>query len=153
MVYYLVISSVITFVSYLFPYFFFLIFRRPPRSTRPDTLFPYTTLFRSPQRRGDLGSVAAAGRAGVRRGQPRRARARPDLDRVAGDVVAQAAVRPHSAVRAVARGVRRDADHAPDAGRAAQLGLACDARAPALAADQRGARAVDRKSTRLNSSH
>src|SRR3546814_7598443 len=22
-------------------------FRRPPRSTRPDTLFPYTTLFRS----------------------------------------------------------------------------------------------------------
>src|SRR3546814_2231161 len=23
--------------------------RRPPRSTRPDTLFPYTTLFRSPQ--------------------------------------------------------------------------------------------------------
>src|SRR3546814_11226955 len=24
--------------------------RRPPRSTRTDTLFPYTTLFRSPQR-------------------------------------------------------------------------------------------------------
>src|SRR3546814_6418493 len=120
--------------------------RRPPRSTRTDTLFPDTTLFRShccaarratghgwpgrwirsqrsramdgnaeterdeariaarrtapalavgsgrtgqragaTQRRGDLGSVAAAGRAGVRRGQPRRARARPDLDRVAGD--------------------------------------------------------------------
>src|SRR3546814_4510880 len=37
--------------------------RRPPRSTRTDTLFPYTTLFRSPaeavrldemRRRGDL---------------------------------------------------------------------------------------------------
>src|SRR3546814_18102521 len=27
--------------------FFFLMIRRPPRSTRPDTLFPYTTLFRS----------------------------------------------------------------------------------------------------------
>src|SRR3546814_5226221 len=27
--------------------FFFLIIRRPPRSTRTDTLFPYTTLFRS----------------------------------------------------------------------------------------------------------
>src|SRR3546814_15772728 len=27
--------------------FFFLSIRRPPRSTRPDTLFPYTTLFRS----------------------------------------------------------------------------------------------------------
>src|SRR3546814_11086710 len=33
----------------------FLIIRRPPRSTRTDTLFPYTTLFRSrgaPDRRG-----------------------------------------------------------------------------------------------------
>src|SRR3546814_14537200 len=28
-------------------FFFFLILRRPPRSTRPDTLFPSTTLFRS----------------------------------------------------------------------------------------------------------
>src|SRR3546814_3730105 len=33
--------------------FFFLMIRRPPRSTRTDTLFPYTTLFRS--------AVAAAG--------------------------------------------------------------------------------------------
>src|SRR3546814_6511640 len=30
--------------------FFFLMIRRPPRSTRTDTLFPYTTLFRSPRR-------------------------------------------------------------------------------------------------------
>src|SRR3546814_13410305 len=30
---------------YLF--YFFLSIRRPPRSTRTDTLFPYTTLFRS----------------------------------------------------------------------------------------------------------
>src|SRR3546814_11099608 len=30
-----------------FFFFFFLIIRRPPRSTRTDTLFPYTTLFRS----------------------------------------------------------------------------------------------------------
>src|SRR3546814_16672744 len=29
--------------------FFFLMIRRPPRSTRTDTLFPYTTLFRSPR--------------------------------------------------------------------------------------------------------
>src|SRR3546814_16978511 len=36
-------------------FFFFLMIRRPPRSTRNDTLFPYTTLFRSPHRieRGD----------------------------------------------------------------------------------------------------
>src|SRR3546814_19712964 len=29
----------------------FLMIRRPPRSTRTDTLFPYTTLFRSQRRR------------------------------------------------------------------------------------------------------
>src|SRR3546814_14327287 len=28
--------------------FFFLMYRRPPISTRTDTLFPYTTLFRAP---------------------------------------------------------------------------------------------------------
>src|SRR3546814_11576257 len=35
--------------SYLYSlaFFFFLMIRRPPRSTRTDTLFPYTTLFRS----------------------------------------------------------------------------------------------------------
>src|SRR3546814_42609 len=33
---------------YVGSYFiFFLMIRRPPRSTRTDTLFPYTTLFRS----------------------------------------------------------------------------------------------------------
>src|SRR3546814_15685860 len=32
----------------LFDFVFFLMKRRPPRSTRTDTLFPYTTLFRSP---------------------------------------------------------------------------------------------------------
>src|SRR3546814_15097632 len=32
--------------------FFFLMRRRPPRSTRTDTRFPYTTLFRSRQRGG-----------------------------------------------------------------------------------------------------
>src|SRR3546814_3956426 len=32
---------------------FFLMIRRPPRSTRTDTLFPYTTLFRS-----DISSVS-----------------------------------------------------------------------------------------------
>src|SRR3546814_11063504 len=31
----------------LFTYVFVLMLRRPPRSTRTDTLFPYTTLFRS----------------------------------------------------------------------------------------------------------
>src|SRR6188472_4673735 len=34
-------------VRYLLCVFFFLMIRRPPRSTRETTLFPYTTLFRS----------------------------------------------------------------------------------------------------------
>src|SRR3546814_9442348 len=69
--------------------------RRPPRSTRTDTLFPYTTLFRSERQlqdrallgdpcgsrrrgeRGGLGGAAARGhgiRGGVRDGQRRAAR-------------------------------------------------------------------------------
>src|SRR3546814_20635232 len=39
--------------------FFFLMIRRPPRSTRTDTLFPYTTLFRSPVRCDIAGHRAA----------------------------------------------------------------------------------------------
>src|SRR3546814_10474608 len=35
-----------------FSSFFCLMIRRPPRSTRTDTLFPYTTLFRSERSRG-----------------------------------------------------------------------------------------------------
>src|SRR5213076_3581302 len=35
------------FILFLLSFFFFLMIRRPPRSTRLVTLFPYTTLFRS----------------------------------------------------------------------------------------------------------
>src|SRR3546814_2526806 len=39
---------------------------RPPRSTRTDTLFPYTTLFRSPMRRLlGLGAAARGRRIGA----------------------------------------------------------------------------------------
>src|SRR3546814_8285938 len=41
---------------------FFLMIRRPPRSTRTDTLFPYTTLFRS-----DTGKAAFYFKPRVRR--------------------------------------------------------------------------------------
>src|SRR3546814_17388846 len=37
---------------------FFLLIRRPPRSTRTDTLFPYTTLFRSAAGRRRGGAAA-----------------------------------------------------------------------------------------------
>src|SRR2546430_16794705 len=42
-------------------FFFFLMIRRPPRST----LFPYTTLFRSRGRRRLLGDVLQSGRSGL----------------------------------------------------------------------------------------
>src|SRR3546814_19308546 len=59
--------------------FFFLMIRRPPRSTRTDTLFPYTTLFRS-QAAGArwLGSPLARARdtAAILRGNPVEAESR-----------------------------------------------------------------------------
>src|SRR3546814_18990988 len=54
---------------------FFLMIRRPPRSTRTDTLFPYTTLFRSdpdagrwPDRDPQPGPWRGAGNRTRRRG-------------------------------------------------------------------------------------
>src|SRR3546814_10296988 len=46
----LVVQSPFSIINSIFScvcLFFFLMIRRPPRSTRTDTLFPYTTLFRS----------------------------------------------------------------------------------------------------------
>src|SRR3546814_16212822 len=37
---------------------FFLMIRQPPRSTRTDTLVPYTTLFRSHHQLADAGIIA-----------------------------------------------------------------------------------------------
>src|SRR3546814_12410685 len=42
-----ILSTCVVFFDSLFVFYFFLMIRRPPRSTRTDTLFPYTTLFRS----------------------------------------------------------------------------------------------------------
>src|SRR3546814_8535792 len=55
--------------------------RRPPRSTRTDTLFPYTTLFRSArdrQKGESQGQARARGCRGTRPGQRRIERHRPD---------------------------------------------------------------------------
>src|SRR3546814_12414340 len=49
MLLFILLSSLCSLCSFFFA-FFFLMIRRPPRSTRTDTLFPYTTLFRSPER-------------------------------------------------------------------------------------------------------
>src|SRR3546814_18870690 len=76
MIIYMVINCVFNLV------FFFLMIRRPPKSTRTDTLFPYTTLFRSqgdppdrPAVRGQCrfprGAAAGGRRRPDRAGQPR----------------------------------------------------------------------------------
>src|SRR6266516_4684444 len=56
-------------ISYIFFIFFFLMIRRPPRST----LFPYTTLFRSRGGRSNAGGRRARHNATAPGGAPRRA--------------------------------------------------------------------------------
>src|SRR3546814_11287681 len=95
--------------------------RRPPRSTRTDTLFPYTTLFRSQQFGPEIGIIA------------RRIAAREDMAERMGKAV------PF-----------RRMDHGHRLAHLVQHGV--HPRAPrrvVVAVEQQ----VDRKSTRLNSSH
>src|SRR3546814_9042320 len=120
--------------------------RRPPRSTRTDTLFPYTTLFRSLRReRHEMLAVMVAEilRAGggengigqVAAGARRRGRA-VELGRT-----------PRRADPAFARNrLVDDSDQRP------AVLQERDQRAEDRAARHEAARA-DRKSTRLNSSH
>src|SRR3546814_17848791 len=109
--------------------FFFLMILRPPRSTRTDTLFPYTTLFRSNSLAVNdivVERLSLAGKARVDADQiiipvaGRAARIR-GLDTVAGGTLVQ---------------VRLDGDLAYADGRILSDNLR-----------------LDRKSTRLNSSH
>src|SRR3546814_11826500 len=46
-------------------FFLFLMIRRPPRSTRTDTLFPYTTLFRSLNYAWPTAEIAVMGAKGA----------------------------------------------------------------------------------------
>src|SRR3546814_17262993 len=81
---------------------FFLMIRRPPRSTRTDTLFPYTTLFRSA---GSVGEGWGNGKAAAA------AYARQGARVVAVDRVAEAAQATQEAIRAAghdAVGVQAD---------------------------------------------
>src|SRR3546814_9244563 len=78
---------------------FFLMIRRPPRSTRTDTLFPYTTLFRSfrcrrpasPERAGE---VAARHRAEPERQRGVDCQADGDQDRQRGRPLDEAVGQP-----------------------------------------------------------
>src|SRR3546814_14770568 len=76
-------------------YFFFLMIRRPPRSTRTDTLFPYTTLFRSIFDAAALAfdeGVADAARAGHAKGVADRDRAAVDVEQLVRDAELIAAI-------------------------------------------------------------
>src|SRR3546814_19155397 len=88
--------------------FFFLMIRRPPRSTRTDTLFPYTTLFRSQLQHVDDDAYAGF-----------------LIDRIASALTAQGVAVPHilpphisspmtrrrGSFRAESRGDRRSEEH------------------------------------------
>src|SRR3546814_16337648 len=109
--------------------------RRPPRSTRTDTLVPYTTLFRSPCQRQDVARACAEWR-----------QAQFDTVEAVEQVLAEAAVgNQHRKV-----GVGR----ADDAHRDAALAVAAQAfEAPGLQHPPQLDLPGDRKSTRLTSSH
>src|SRR3546814_14860749 len=107
----------------LFFLFFFLMIRRPPRSTRTDTLFPYTTLFRSHKK-----TPAATGALKM-------------LASVTGIVDNHAMAMQAGIVEAVAVALRSNLEAPEVLFHASQILLN-------LAGDE-----GDRKSTRLNSSH
>src|SRR3546814_2672215 len=159
--------------------FFFLMIRRPPRSTLTDTLFPYTTLFRSfvvaflryPAVRLDPepGLVAFGDDVDDARERigtiDRRCATGDDLDAV-DEVVGDAAEADPVRLRAVRDGTAPvDQDQRPVVAKRAQLdrGKPFALRVAAVAGrrvrlrDERQLRdrlvQVDRKSTRLNSSH
>src|SRR3546814_1570015 len=115
--------------------------RRPPRSTRTDTLFPYTTLFRS---------VADA-----QTGESISLRERAEHDQVRVAVEPGAHVRSQGDVQVLeVRLIERD-NHRARRGRQERLALT---RLPHRAGriiriGDEYQRHVDRKSTRLKSSH
>src|SRR3546814_12151379 len=109
--------------------------RRPPRSTRTDTLFPYTTLFRSLELRGPLPAVRLAPHQ-----LPHSAVGCLD----AGPVV-DTAVHVQWQGRNLARDQANASEYGPDPQR--RFGRHYFAAAARFSAKR------DRKSTRLNSSH
>src|SRR3546814_14442363 len=111
--------------------------RRPPSSTRADTLFPYATLFRSRAAPGGAGNAVVVGKARIQRGRGQRVM----------PVIAQPA-RGRELETAPMRVGGIGVDTAATTARGHhQLVLG--------AAVERGQRpgVIDRKSTRLNSSH
>src|SRR3546814_2654376 len=105
--------------------FFFLMIRRPPRSTRTDTLFPYTTLFRSQaaqDRTGDL-LRAIATLIGValelldpfqvddRRDADQQIRVRGNIDLITDERTMQAFIKQQIRIRRDRKSTRLNSSH------------------------------------------
>src|SRR3546814_5652725 len=129
--------------------FFFLMLRRPPRSTRTDTLFPYTTLFRS--------LILAAGlsrRFGGGHKLLAELEGKPVIRHVVEAALASSArpvllVTGHQAAAVEAAAGDGGITRVRNAAYAEGLASSLQAGLRALPSDLDG----DRKSTRLNSSH
>src|SRR3546814_7605743 len=115
--------------------------RRPPRSTRTDTLFPYTTLFRSAHERRDEGAARDPGdREGT--GRAEEGRSEPGCGPGKG-VGAAMSPSPRAAPKPHGTHARR---HSREGGNPVDL-HSVEWKSREFTA------ALDRKSTRLNSSH
>src|SRR3546814_15099906 len=122
---------------------FFLMIRRPPRSTRTDTLLPYTTLFRSEHALGGAHSRARGRDIALRL---RELAAQLLVQRVEPRVLVVGGRRAGSGVIALLVQLPLDVLHlVPDAN---------DVRVAVGEIQQQSVElGLDRKSTRLNSSH
>src|SRR3546814_18089204 len=132
-------------ITILICYVFFLMIRRPPRSTRTDTLFPYTTLFRSVSLRFTDVEIAVIAHRASQRSTDRagwiKALVRRHLalkSRVDDGLLAELAP-----IRMQLLRIGRNLNQAMKAANAAMLDTG----------DKRIEPELDRKSQRLNSSH
>src|SRR3546814_2120807 len=124
--------------------FFFLMIRRPPRSTRTDTLFPYTTLFRSVIAGKEILALLAHGGAAQRRPA-----GRDQAHRVAAGVPVDAEEGVGPGLGGGGRGVGLAAVAHGREYRGGSRLWQCPGRRRRVAVGL----PRDRKSTRLNSSH
>src|SRR3546814_18434270 len=107
----------------------FLLSRRPLRSTRTDTLFPYTTLFRSQDRRGPADAIEKADRLAI------------------------AVERGHKQLFMIAKQKARFGALLPQADQPVDHLRRLRPAIDEVAQENKLTRYADRKSTRLNSSH
>src|SRR3546814_20866954 len=125
---------------------FFVILRRPPRSTRTDTLFPYTTLFRSLDQTRIANDALNGARVRVRAGRASPIEEqRADVARVNAEAAAENARRILESARInLGRRIGQPVVGPLDL---AWLDTLSGSYGPQLVP------CADRKSTRLNSSH